>query len=104
MMEQEIILKEVLHALKLHTEQINSKISESKSELIQRMDSVENKMDRMEKRMDSMESKMEKGFERLDKKFSGHQILFSETQETVDFLSTKVIQHEKKIRELQKQS
>ncbi len=70
-MEQETMLKEILHALKLHSDKVD-----------QRFDRLEGRLDRMEKKMD------------------GFRVELTETQETVDFISVKTLQHEKKLREL----
>jgi len=70
MMEQEM-LKEILHVLKLHSDKVD-----------QRFDQIERRLDRMEKKMD------------------GFRVEWTETQETVDFISVKTLQHEKKLREL----
>ena len=71
MMEQETMLKEILHALKLHSDKVD-----------QRFDQIEERLDRMEKKMD------------------GFRVEWTETQETVDFISVKTLQHEKKLREI----
>lgn len=70
-MEQETMLKEILNALKLHSAQMD-----------QRFDRIEGRLDRMEKKMD------------------GFRVELTETQETVDFISVKTLQHEKKLREM----
>lgn len=118
-MEQETILKEILHVLNIHSElvekkfdEMNSKMNnmgarmdtmESKMDSMEsRMDSMESKMDNLESRMDNLESKMEKGFERLGKKVDGIKVELTETQETTDYLLSKTTQHEKKLRKLSK--
>ncbi|WP_256200778.1 hypothetical protein [Virgibacillus halodenitrificans] len=41
---------------------------------------------------------MDERFERLETKFNSTRAELIETQETVDFLSSKTVQHEKKLR------
>ncbi|WP_394186907.1 hypothetical protein [Metabacillus halosaccharovorans] len=70
-MEQETMLKEILNALKLHSDKVD-----------QRFDQIERRLERIEKKMD------------------GFRVELTETQETVDFISVKTLQHEKKLREI----
>lgn len=65
-------MKEILKALELHSENVNSKFKQ------------------LENRIESLESKMNEGFERveqrldrLEKKFDGMRVELTETQETV---------------------
>lgn len=83
-MEQETVLKEILHAFKLHAQHIDEKMDNVKTEL---------------------ESKMDKGFSRVDhkitelgKKVDGIRTELNETNENVDYLLSKNAQHEKKLR------
>jgi len=76
--EQETMLKEILNALKLHSEHMDQKFKK----VDERFDRIEGRLDRMEKKMD------------------GVRVELTETQETVDFISVKTLQHEKKLREL----
>lgn len=104
-MENETLLKEVLHALKLHRDHIDKKIDEK---IDAKIDGVKNEVSglktELNQRMDKLENKMDTGFDRLGKKFAGARVESTETQETVDYLSSKTIQHEKKIRQLQNQA
>lgn len=77
-------LKEILNALTLHGEHIDKKMNELKVDL--------------ENRMDEGFKEVNKRFDNLGKKVDGIRVDLSETQETTDFLSSKVIQHEQKIR------
>ncbi|MGM0876463.1 MAG: hypothetical protein ACQEWV_17255 [Bacillota bacterium] len=78
-MEQETMLKEILNALNLHSNHMDQKFKK----MDERLDRIDGRLDRMEKKMD------------------GFRVELTETQETVDFISVKTIQHEKKLRELQ---
>ncbi|MBM4761768.1 hypothetical protein [Bacillus sp. B15-48] len=89
-------LHEILNALKLHSEHIDKKIEGLKFDLDKRLDS-------MNHRLDSMENRMDTRFDRLEKKVDGIRVDLSETQETVNFLSSKYAQHEKKIQGLMNQ-
>ncbi|MFD2214812.1 hypothetical protein [Metabacillus endolithicus] len=74
-MEQETMVKEILNELKLNIDQRFKKVDE-------RLDRIEGRLGRIEKKMD------------------GIRVELTETQETVDFISVKTLQHEKKLREL----
>jgi len=74
-MEKETMLKEALDELKVEMELRFKKVDE-------RLDSIEGRLDRIEKKMD------------------GFRVELTETQETVDFISVKTLQHVKKLREL----
>ncbi|HLQ95937.1 MAG TPA: hypothetical protein VK108_06090 [Pseudogracilibacillus sp.] len=82
-------IQEILKALELHSAHVDKKIDQLKVDLETRMD----------KRFDEMN----KRFDRQDKKFNGVRVELAETQETVDYLSTKNVQHEKKLRTIYEQ-
>ena len=111
-MEEQTILKQILGALKDHSEevgkqfvQMNNRIDDLDSKLNARMDDLDSKlntrMDNLESklnarmddldsklntRMDNLESKMDTGFDQLGKKFDGMRVELTETQETTDFV------------------
>lgn len=91
-MEDKTILNEVLKALELHSEKIDKRFDQ----IDKRFEEVDKRFEQMEKRFDQMDVR----FDRLEKKVDGNRVELTETQETVDFLSGKTIQHEKKIREM----
>jgi len=106
-MEQDSILKEILNALKLHSDHIDSKMDGMKTELETKMDSMKTEL---ETKISNLESKMDEGFTRVDhqfdqlgKKVDGIRAELNETQETVDFSASKVVQHEKKLRQISQQ-
>ncbi|APC49568.1 hypothetical protein BME96_15805 [Virgibacillus halodenitrificans] len=66
-------LNEIHHALKQYSGEITGKITE-------------------------LEERMDERFERLETKFNSTRAALIETQETVDFLSGKTVQHEKQLR------
>lgn len=122
MTKDEFLLKEILKALELYSEKNNKKLEQWKTNLESRMDQMkadlESRMDQMkadlESRMDQikteLEDRMNAGFaqveERLDRmeiKLEAMRVELNETQETVDFLSSKNLQHEKKLRSLFKE-
>ncbi|MDF2790691.1 MAG: hypothetical protein K0S80_3792 [Neobacillus sp.] len=77
-------IQEILHALKLHSAHIDEKLNIMATKLeIQ----IDEKFDRMEERFDRSESKL-----------NGFRVELTETQETVDYLTIKNAQHEKKLR------
>lgn len=63
-------------------------------------DKIDERFDSLEQRMDRMENKMDTRFERQEKKLDGLRVEITETQETVDYLSSKSLQHDKKLRSI----
>ncbi|MGY0694229.1 hypothetical protein ACW2QC_15860 [Virgibacillus sp. FSP13] len=97
--------KEILNAFKLHSEHIDKKMDTLKADLTSQINGLETRMDGLETRMDGLETRMDEGFKRVDKKLdnlnkksNGIRVELTETQETVDYLSSKNAQHEKKLR------
>jgi chaperonin cofactor prefoldin len=71
------------------------------TKLIYQMDEKLEKMEtKLINRMDEGFERLENRIDRLEKKFEGLRIELTETQETVDYLSSKSVQHEKKLRTL----
>ncbi|AIF44523.1 hypothetical protein [Virgibacillus sp. SK37] len=77
-------LKEILNALKQYSGEITGRITE-----------LENGMHNMKT---GLENRMDEHFDRIETKINGVRVELTETQETVDFLSSKTMQHEKKLR------
>jgi predicted nuclease with TOPRIM domain len=121
-MEQNTIVKEILKALDLHAAQLRTQMMEMNEQFktklqvmndrfeakLQEMnDRLETKMqemnDRFEAKIERLENEMNERFNRLETKIDNLHTELTETQETVDFLSSKTIQHERKIRELYRQ-
>ncbi|MBO0992750.1 hypothetical protein [Bacillus sp. SD088] len=84
-MEQETMLKEILHAFKLHAEHID-----------QGFEQIDKRFGQMEKRFEQMD----KRFDRLEKKGDGVRLDLTDTQKTTNFLLGKVAHHEEKLLEL----
>lgn len=95
-------VQEILKALQLHSNHIDRKINDMKEHLENRMDDMkehlESRMDQLENRV--LEATINNRFERLEKKMDGLRIEWIETQETVDYLASKNVQHERKLRQL----
>ncbi|MDQ0219765.1 hypothetical protein ELQ35_20610 [Peribacillus cavernae] len=70
-------VQEILTALKLHSAHIDEKLNVMKEHL---------------------ENRMDEGFSSIETNLNTFRIELSETQETVDYLSLKNAQHEKKLR------
>ncbi|MFB4474237.1 hypothetical protein ACDI16_15125, partial [Oceanobacillus caeni] len=70
-MEQETVLKEILHALKVHSKQIEKRFDEMNSKI--------------DNSIFDLESKMNNRFDRLEKKVDGIRVELTETQETTDY-------------------
>ncbi|PGT83858.1 MULTISPECIES: hypothetical protein [Bacillaceae] len=91
-MEQETMLKEILNALKLHSDKMDQKFKK----VDERFEKIDERFERVDERFDSIEGRLD----RIEKKMDGFRVELTETQETVDFISVKTLQHEKKLREL----
>ncbi|OAT72608.1 hypothetical protein [Parageobacillus thermoglucosidasius] len=114
-MEQETMLKEILKALELHSDHIHVEMQKISSQLRAEMKEMGNQLrtemkemgnqlrTEMKEMVGKLEEKMDERFNRLETKVDNLRIELSETQETVDFLSSKTLQHERKIRELYRQ-
>ncbi|GIN72817.1 hypothetical protein J14TS2_32920 [Bacillus sp. J14TS2] len=91
-MEQETMLKEILHAFKLHAEHIDQRFEQ----MDQRFEHIDKRFGQMEKRFEQMD----KRFDRLEKKVDGVRLDLTDTQKTTNFLLGKVAHHEEKLLEL----
>lgn len=69
-------LNEILQALKLQSEQMDQKMDTIRSDL--------------EAKMDAGFERVDQRFDRLEKKVDGTRVELTETQETVDYLSSKM--------------
>jgi len=130
--EQQTMLKEILKAFDLHASDIRSQIADlnekfqSLDKKVQSLDhkvqSLDHKVqslfrkkfaemdkrmqaleDRLESRIDRLENEMNERFDRLETKINNIRMELIETQETVDFHSVKIAQHDRKIRNLSQQ-
>jgi len=88
-MEQETMLKEILNALKLHSDKMDQKFKKVDEK-------IDGRFERVDERFDSIEGRLD----RIEKKMGGMRVELTETQETVDFISVKTLQHERKLREI----
>jgi chromosome condensin MukBEF ATPase and DNA-binding subunit MukB len=110
-MEQNTIVKEILKALDLHAAQLRAQMMEMNEQFETKMQEMNNRLEtkmqemnnRFEARIDRLENEMNERFNRLETKIDSLRTELTETQETVDFLSSKTIQHERKIRKLYRQ-
>jgi hypothetical protein len=103
-------IQEILKALKLQSTHIDEKLNEMKVHLENHMENVktdlENRMEnvktdlenRMENVKTDLENRMDERFDRIEAKLNGFRVELTETQETVDYLTIKSAQHEKKLR------
>ncbi|QCJ42483.1 hypothetical protein FAY30_11490 [Bacillus sp. S3] len=99
-------INEILNALKLYSSKIDTKLDGMKNDLERKIENVktdfENKIENvktdLENHMDERFEQMDERFDRLESKLNGFRVELTETQETVDYLSIKSAQHEKKLR------
>ena len=92
-MEQETMLKEILHAFKLFSEKIDDKLESLKLDL-------ESKMDNMQTEMNIGFARVDERLDSLGKEQEGMRVELTENKETVDFLLNKTAQHERKLQQL----
>ncbi|MFD1851377.1 hypothetical protein [Oceanobacillus bengalensis] len=106
-MEQKTILNEILGALNQHSVHVDNKFDQLRNDLESKMDNMRNdlesKMDNMRNDMGNLEQKMDKGFSRLGKKVDGIRVELTETKETTDYVLSRTLQHDKKLRQLSEQ-
>ena len=88
-------IQEILHAIKLHSAHFDEKLNVMATNLENRMDNLKTDL---ENRMDEKFDRMEERFDRIESKLNGFRVELTETQETVDYLTIKNAQHEKKLR------
>lgn len=95
-MEQETLLKEILHAFTLHGEHIDKKFAE----MDKRFEEIDSRFEQIDKRFEEVE----KRFDRLDLKVDGVRMDLSDTQKTSNFLLRKVAKHDDKLLDLSQQT
>lgn len=101
-MDQETMLKEILNALQLHSRKMDEKFEKVNA----RFDQVDARFEQVETRFNQVDARFDRIEERLDRvenKLGGFRAEMTEVQETVDFISAKTVQHEKKLREMNRQ-
>jgi|SRR5699024_9035181 uncharacterized protein (DUF885 family) len=110
-MEQETMLKEILHALQMHSEHIDKKFEQMNDKMDNKINELESKMDnrinalesKMDNKISELDSKMNNGFDRLGKKVDGIRVELTETQENTEYVLSKTAQHERKLRQFSEQ-
>src|SRR5699024_9590098 len=105
-MEQQTMLKEILHALNVHSEKIDKRFDQvdiRMNEMDTKFNKMNTRIDKMSTRIDNMESKMDKRFDRLEKRLDGMRVELTQTQETADCVLSKTTKHKKKLHQLNKQ-
>lgn len=84
---EQAMLKEILHALNLHSTQMEKRFNDMEEKFERRFEKMDERFDSIEQRLDRMENKM-----------GGFRTELTEVQETLEFVSSKTLQHEKKLR------
>ncbi|NNU82290.1 DUF1640 domain-containing protein [Geobacillus sp. BMUD] len=132
-MERDTIVKEVVEALKIFSRDIRTQIDEMGSQLRTEIQDTANQLraeiqdtanqlraemqdmanqlraemqdtaNQLRAEMQQFRAEVNERFDRLEQKFAGLRVELTETQETVHFLASKTIQHEKKLHHLAKQ-
>lgn len=121
-MERDTIVKEVVEALKMFSHDIRTQIDEMGSQLRAEIQDTANQLraemqdmanqlraemqdtaNQLRAEMQQFRAEVNERFDRLEQKFAGLRVELTETQETVHFLASKTIQHEKKLHHLAKQ-
>ncbi len=94
-MEKETVGKEILQALKL----LSNQMEQSFNKIDERFEKIDQRFKKVDQRLDSIDERLD----RMEKKMDGFRVELTETQETVDFVAKKTLQHEKKLREFHHQ-
>ncbi|ASS88163.1 hypothetical protein EPB69_04415 [Geobacillus stearothermophilus] len=121
-MERDTVVKEVVEALKIFSRDIRTQIDEMGSQLRAEIQDTANQLraeiqetanqlraemqetaNQLRAEMQQFRAEVNERFDRLEQKFAGLRVELTETQETVHFLASKTIQHEKKLHHLAKQ-
>ncbi|ODA17412.1 hypothetical protein A5N86_09860 [Geobacillus thermoleovorans] len=105
-MEGATIVQQILKALDLHSGKIQQQMKEMEDRLRAEIQDTENRLyakireteDRLHQKLLDLEKRTDARFERLETKMNYWRLEWSETQETVDFLARKTLQHERKLR------
>ncbi len=97
--EQQTMLKEILKALDLYASDFRTQIAA----LAKKIEAIDKKVETMNDEFKSKFAEMDERFNRLETKIDSFRIELIETQETVDFHSAKIAQHDRKIRKLSQQ-
>lgn len=97
--EQQTMLKEILKALDLYASDFRSQIAA----LDKKIEAIDKKVEAMNDEFKSKFAEKNERFNRLETKIDNLRIELIETQETVDFHSAKIAQHDRKIRKLSQQ-
>ncbi len=93
-------VQEILKALQLYSKTMNQKLDDMKHDLENRMDERFEQVDHRFEQIDHRFEQIDHRFDRVEKKIDGLRVDMAETQETVDYLSSKNVQHERKLREI----
>ncbi|AUI35675.1 hypothetical protein CWI35_03315 [[Bacillus] caldolyticus] len=113
-MEEKTILAQILQVLDLYAADMRKQfeaLHEKFDSLQRQVQALNEKTDEMDKRIEEMDGRFERQiaqlertvnerFERLEAKLGHIRVEPVETQETVDFHSVKIAQHDRKIRHL----
>src|SRR5699024_4142057 len=81
--EQQTMLKEILHTLNVHSEKIDKRFDQvdiSMNEMDTKINKMNTRIDKMSTRIDNLESKMDKRFDRLEKRLDGMRVELTPTQ------------------------
>lgn len=111
------MVQQILKALDLHSGKIQKQMKEMEDRLRAEIQDTENRLraeiqdtenrlyakireteDRLHQKLLDLEKRTDARFERLETKMNYWRLEWSETQETVDFLARKTLQHERKLR------
>ncbi|KYD25938.1 hypothetical protein B4113_1458 [Geobacillus sp. B4113_201601] len=111
-MEENTIIQAVLHALEQHSDKISSKMEEMEQRLRGEMHEMGQQLrseihaveTRLEAKIDSLREEMQQMNRQLNERSDRLEEELADTQTSVDVLTTKVLHHDRKLRQLAKQA
>ncbi|WP_153722629.1 hypothetical protein [Sporosarcina cascadiensis] len=99
-MEQETILKEILHAIQLHGERTDQKLEEMEQKFDSRFEQIDQRFEQIDRRFEQMDQR----FDRLEIKVDGIRLDLSDTQRTSNFTLSKLAAHDEKLLKLSQEN
>ncbi|GKV64822.1 MULTISPECIES: hypothetical protein [unclassified Sporosarcina] len=106
-MEQETILKEILHAIQLHGERTDQKLEEMEQKFDSRFEQIDRRFEQIDQRFEQMDRRfeqMDQRFDRLEIKVDGIRLDLSDTQRTSNFTLSKLAAHDEKLLKLSQEN
>lgn len=96
-MDKDPMLQEILHALKLHGEHIDSRFEDMENRFEKRFEKIDRKFEGMDRRFDDITVRLD----RIEKKQDIQQIEIADAHEKINFVTRTVSKHDDILRNMQ---